>query len=170
MLYHIGTKGGTRPYRNPHASGEVVASLSSTGGGGSDPTRLVEHVHAEPVHNNTMNTPNSWMAVDLGAGRSLLPAHYCLRSANQSGSHKLRHWRLEASNDGNEWTTLRHHTGNASLSTESMSVAAWPLEPATVQGRSFRHFRIVQTGKNSSNYDFLMCTGIELYGVFRDRE
>ena len=30
---------------------------------------------------------------------------------------------------------------------------------------AYRHFRIYQTGKNSSNTDRLMCTGIELYGV-----
>ena len=32
----------------------------------------------------------------------------------------------------------------------------------------FRHFRIIQTGKDSSGYDHLMCAGIELYGLFTE--
>ena len=47
---------------------------------------------------------------------------------------------------------------------DASSVAAWPVE----QGAGFfRHFRILQTGKNSSGKDFLMCAGIELYGTLR---
>ena len=30
---------------------------------------------------------------------------------------------------------------------------------------AYRHFRIYQTGENSSGSDCLMCAGIELYGV-----
>jgi hypothetical protein len=46
----------------------------------------------------------------------------------------------------------------------AFSVAAWPVE----QGAGFfRHFRILQTGKNSSGHHFLMCTGIDLYGTLR---
>jgi hypothetical protein len=49
-----------------------------------------------------------------------------------------------------------------------MSVAAWPLDAAAVGGRAFRHFRILQTGPNSSGDNHLMCAGIELYGVLTD--
>jgi hypothetical protein len=34
-----------------------------------------------------------------------------------------------------------------------------------VQGRGFRHFRIVQTGPNLGGNNVLVCAGIELYGV-----
>jgi len=107
-----------------------------------------------------------WMPVDLKAAR-LVPNHYALRS-DAHGSHKLRHWRLEASNDGQAWTILRAHSSDASLRDEPMSVAAWPLDAEAVAGRSFRHFRIVQTGPNSSGDSYLMCAGIELYGVLTD--
>jgi len=42
-----------------------------------------------------------------------------------------------------------------------MSTAAWPVDAGA---QAFRHFRILQTGVNSSNKHFLMCAGIELYG------
>ncbi len=164
MLFHLGTAGGTRAYQNPHAAGAVVASMSSRDDG--DPARFVEHTHASPVCNQTACVADSWMAVDLKAAR-LVPNHYALRSAAH-GSHKLRHWRLEASNDGQAWTILRAHGSDASLRDEPMSVAAWPLDAAAVAGRSFRHFRIVQTGPNSSGTNHLVCAGIELYGVLTD--
>jgi hypothetical protein len=34
----------------------------------------------------------------------------------------------------------------------------------------FRHFRIIQTGKNSGGYDFLNCAGIELYGTLTEKQ
>ena len=45
-----------------------------------------------------------------------------------------------------------------------MAVAAWALDGAAVGGRSFRHFRVRQTGENANGFDSLHCAGIELYG------
>ena len=129
MLFHLGTAGGTRAYQNPHAAGAVVASMSSIGHPTCDPPRFVEHTHASPVHNYTDNFADSWMAVDLKAAR-LVPNHYALRSDKHNGANKLRSWRLEASNDGQAWTILRAHSGDASLGDGPMSVAAWPCEAA----------------------------------------
>lgn len=60
----------------------------------------------------------------------------------------------------------QEHLNDASLSDDASSTAAWELKCA--DGNAFRHFRIFQTGKNSSNSHALMCTGIELYGVLAD--
>ena len=100
-------------------------------------------------------------------GARLVPDHYELRSDKNSGTHKPRHciWELQASDDGRRWATLRSHRGDEGLSGRPMSVAHWPLDAAVVAGRAFRHFRIVQTGKNSSGNDHLHCAGIELYGL-----
>ncbi len=165
MLFHLGTAGDTRAYQNPHAAGAVVASMSSVGT--SDPPRFVEHTHASPVHNHTSNAADSWMAVDLKTAR-LVPNHYALRSTPYASDYKLRNWALQASNDNATWTTLRQHSSDVSLADQPMSVAAWPLDAAAVGGRAFRHFRILQTGPNSSGNNHLMCGGIELYGVLTD--
>ena len=65
------------------------------------------------------------------------------------------------------WAVLRCTGTDARVCAgKPFSVAAWPVE----QGAGFfRHFRILQTGKNSSDHDHLMCTGIELYGTLRGR-
>ena len=125
----------------------------------------MEHTHDSPVGNYTSDLPSSWMAVDL-LNRRLVPSHYALRS--DSNCEKLRNWRLEASSDGRAWTTLRDHVDDGSLSKQPMSMAAWPIVVSPNLRRSFRQFRIFQTGKNSSGTQVLACTGIELYGLLLD--
>ena len=165
VLYHIATDGGKRAYSNPHTAGLVLASMSSamTARLLSQPENFVAHAHATPVHCFTKELDNSWMAVDLGEGRALKAEHYCLRSDKYSDYYKLRNWELQASNDGQAWTTLRRHANDTQLAMSAMSEAAWPVEP-TADGIAYRHFRILQTGPNSSGNTHLMCAGIELYG------
>jgi hypothetical protein len=127
------------------------------------PSRFVQHVH-DGNHNFTGNTPNSWMSVDLGATRRLAVDHYCLRHGNILASgHMLRNWRLEGSNDNTAWVVLKTHTDDQTLAAARLSTAAWPVTPPTAEG--FRHFRILQFGKNANGSDQLVCAGIELYGA-----
>jgi hypothetical protein len=164
-LYHIGTKGGTQPYANPYGAGSVLASMSSVGKSGSNPKRLTEHRHGSYVHNYTHDKPGQWVAVDLGASHRLVADHYALRHDNGGGQH-LRSWIMEGSDDGRTWQPLREHANDESLGAgrSNMAVAAWALDGAAVGGRSFRHFRVRQTGKNANDSDALCCAGIELYG------
>ena len=101
------------------------------------------------------------MAVDL-KGKRVRPTGYVLSGDKYAaeGSCFSRHWRLEGSVDGATWTTLRVHVNDASITQGSPS-AYWPIENATV---AFTHFRILQTGKNSSGFDHLMASGFEVYG------
>ena len=73
---------------------------------------------------------------------------------------------MEASTDGQAWTTLRSHRNDASLADTAHSTAGWAVAPRVEGGTGacFSHFRVRQTGKNSSNTDHLFCAGIELYG------
>ena len=93
------------------------------------------------------------------------------------GDNRLLHWRFEGSNDGATWTVLRTHTdGTSPFPDHAYSVAAWPVDPpAAAAGAAgaagppgFQHFRIIQTGTNSSGSNLLMCAGIELYGLFTE--
>ena len=160
ILHHIGTRGGTAAYCNPHALGEVVASSSSLASG-ETLEHFVQHAHATPVNNCfKINAIRGWLGGDLGEGRSLVVDHYCLRSHAHNGN-KLRNWELQGSLDRQTWQILRAHQGDASLSCQPMSTAAWPVDAGT---QAFRHFRIQQMGADSSGGRHLTCTGIELYG------
>ena len=104
------------------------------------------------------------MRVDLGATRSLAVSHYALRH-DLNGDHALRSWELQGANaaDG-PWTTLRRHDNDASIEAKAGFVAAWAVEGAA----PFRFFRIHQHGPNSNGHIYLMCAGIELYGLLTE--
>ena len=163
VLNHIGTAGGTRAWANPCGSGDVSVAWSSVGNGSEE--QFVSKWDWKAGKSHTHNQPNSWMRVDLGASRSLAVSHYALRHDAVNARHALRHWELQGANaaDG-PWTTLRRHDNDASIEPKDRFVAAWAVEGAA----PFRFFRIRQHGKDSSNYDHLMCAGIELYGVLTE--
>eukprot|EP00729_Bicosta_minor_P012102 gene12102-biopygen30066 len=168
VLHWIGAGCGTKEYANPHGKpGGVVAKMSTVEdeGEGSTPSRFVEHAPLNEI-NYTKDTANSWMSVDLGAGRHLAPDYYCLRHGWNNGAYRLFHWRLEGSNDDSTWTLLKTHANDQALPRQRYSTASWPIE-ATADGASYRYFRIFQTGKSSGGEDYLMCAGIELYGLLR---
>ena len=162
VLNHIGTAGGTRAWVNPCSSGDVSVAWSGIGHG------LEEHFvskwdwQATPSY--APDQPNSWMRVDLGATRSLVVRHYALRHSSQD-DYALRNWELQGANaaDG-PWTTLRRHDNDASIEKKIGFVAAWAVEGAA----PFRFFRVHQHGPNAYGEDFLMCAGIELYGVLTE--
>ena len=114
VLQYIATDGGKRAYSNPHDAGLVVASMSSVAKPQhSQPMRFVQGASHDDQYNMTNNVAGSWMAVDLK--RPLAATHYCLRSTQHVNGHKLRNWRLEGSNDGSSWSTLREHANDTSL-------------------------------------------------------
>eukprot|EP00729_Bicosta_minor_P016851 gene16851-biopygen30184 len=112
---------------------------------------------------NTHGKPAGVVAKD---GTWRRTTNYCLRHGANVGNFRLRNWLLEGSNDASTWTLLKTHANDQALPAQGWSTASWPIE-ATADGASYRYFRIFQTGENSDGYDYLMCAGIELYGLLR---
>ena len=181
VLFWLGSAGMTKGYTNPHKTGEVDVTMSGKflhfgedgeddplGVDDADPfgaaERFVMHAHDGRSCNLTNGEPFSWMAVDLGEERTLICDHYCLRHGNDDGNFRLRRWRLEGSNDGEQWVSLKEHRSNEWLADQAFSVGSWPVE---CNGKAYRHFRVLQTGINSAGRHELCCAGIELYGELR---
>ena len=162
LLEHIGTLGGKAPYSNPHTLTLVVATRSS-----NHNCSAADFVGREKEGSWTNNIPQSWMAVDIGATRTLQVNHYCLRHGSGDDNHVLRHWELQGSNDGLNWTVLRQHSNDTSMGTTAYCEGHWEVN-SPASNTPYRHFRILQTGKNSgwqgNPDDCLLCCGIELYG------
>ena len=101
----------------------------------------------------------------------MAPTRYSLRHGSSDSICSLRHWRLEGSADGETWTTLSTHSDDGALGEKGpgeyggFKTASWEL-PGLAR-RFFRHFKIVQTGKNSFGVDHLCIAGFELYGGVR---
>ena len=129
-----------------------------------------QHPHDGKTECNTRDKRRQWYAWDLKT-YEVAPTRYSLRHGNSDPDYSLRHWRLEGSDDGETWTTLSTHSDDGSLGGKGpgeyggFKTASWEL-PGLAR-RFFRHFKIVQTGKNSSGYDHLWIAGFELYGGVR---
>jgi hypothetical protein len=67
--------------------------------------------------NYSNNTKRSWVAVDLGKGRKLMPTRYCIRHGASGRGNALRNWELRArERDTDGWTVLRAHFNDDAIS------------------------------------------------------
>lgn len=151
----IATNAYREAWRNPHVAGRVkVHSSSLTKGSRST---LVDKVPSEAW---TADIPSSWISIDLGPYRRLTLNYYTLRHGLNFKADALRTWDLQGSNDGINWKTIKRHTNDRSLHGQ-YAVASWPVQNCT---DGYRFLRVLQTGHNSSNHNFLALSGFEFYG------
>jgi hypothetical protein len=158
VLFLLGTNGRTTAYVNPHTTGKVVVTSSPITNG----TLEGFSGHARPPgdgYNFTTNVAGSFVALQLPL--ALAVTRYTFRKDAQGGCYALRNWNFEGSNDGVEWVVLRQHVNDQSLAAQQYATASWDVNP---DGLAFSHFRIHQTGVNSSGNHYLMMGGLELYG------
>ena len=172
VICYIATKENTQSYCNPHKSGDVVASRSSNGVfGGGDVGNLVGNISEI---NTTANKKNSWMAVDLGARRSLVVNHFCLRFGWSSTSptiHFIKNFELQGSNNGTNWDLIKrfedddfNHKAACPSPNNFGKDQPWAHWDIKAPNESYQQFRILQFGPNQGGGDVLALSGIELYG------
>ena len=190
LLFWLGTgkTGVAAQYENPHQRGEVNVTASTSQGS----LHIFVSQTADGSFCITHNRVHSWICVDIGK-RYLEPTYYCLRTA-KGDTWKLRNWELQGRpSKSDKWTVLSKHRNCTDLAPSSFSVAHWPINiksygvstcrstsdspgskvSGDVEGggsvhKAFRYFRILQKGVNSSGDNFLVCNGIELYGMLHD--
>ena len=92
MLYFIGSQGRNTIYRNPHTAGYIHASMSSCYHGQA--FNIVART-AEHAPNYTDNLDKSWIEVDFGPRRLILPDYYTIRHGAASRGNALRNWVLQ---------------------------------------------------------------------------
>lgn len=155
LFYYIGTNAGKEEWSNPGMRGRVRVTCSSTEKG-----NIVDLVGRTSTECWSMDVPSSWVMINLGSSRSLVPNYYTLRHGGNSRADGLRNWTLQGSNDAKNWTILIRHVNDASLNNNYAS-ASWPIPNCT---QAYRYFRVLQNGRNSSNHNFLSLSGVEFYG------
>lgn len=167
VLYALGTNFGTQAYVNPKLSNVVDVQFS--GDGANYYSRSTGHKHGEfhqssqiivsnqhPGDNATQwsrGAVGAWFQVDLKSFK-LQVTHYCYRGDYGGGGNHPRTWDLQGSNDGANWTTLKSHHGDGSVT--NTCCGSWPV----VSADFFSKFRIL----NKGNPNHLCCSGIEFYG------
>src|SRR3989338_8300742 len=154
MTYGITVEFPAVPAIGPDGRG-ILAWISSNGF-----TREWKNPHVQRIISVTASSITKGNPVDLGSTRSVRVTHYTLRHGGNYRADSLRTWDLQGSLDGQSWTLLSRHSNDESLNS-AFAVHSWPTLPLPT---SFRYFRVLQTGHNSSNHNFLVLSGFELYG------
>lgn len=171
VLHTIGTDFGSCGYTNPSESDKVKVRFSSdannyystAGGhrvGDSYQAASVICSHKHPGKNATMwskGAPEAWFIVDL-VNYELCISNFAYRNDYGGGGNHPIDFELQASNDGNSWTTLQHNSGT---SWAGVGAKAWPVESTT--GQYYRMFKI----QNKGTPNHLCCSGIEFYGQLK---
>jgi len=159
ILYWIGTNGEREPWQNPATRGVKVTPSSIEMG---QPMDLVRRLDTTELW--TKDVPSSWFCIDFGPNRKIIPTYYTLAHGGNYNADILRNWYLQGSNDGETWSVLKKHSNDQSLGGKFVPYS-WPVENIF---SSYRYFRILQTGWNSSKRNFLVLSGIEVYGELFD--
>ena len=103
--------------------------------------------------------------MNLGENYLLFPTHYSLRHGKKEGDSILRKWELKGSIDGQVWKDIDTHRRKGER--EFTEPFPYATDTWSVQGEvgAFRYFKIVQTGRHSSNGYGIYLSGMEFYGV-----
>ncbi len=174
-LYYIGTYGLTRKYQNPHDLKLIKVFGSSLNSG-----HYNDFVGRKIVDLSTENEENSFLGVDLGPNRNLIPTLYSIRNRDSS-SNVLLNWCLQGSNDKINYTILDKRIFNIengndkynekykqyrNLLKQPKTTSTWGISKKIRERytNGFRYFLIKQIGKNSSGNYILTNSGFELYG------
>ncbi|KYQ93288.1 BTB/POZ domain-containing protein [Tieghemostelium lacteum] len=156
ILYWIATNGNPKDtWVNPHQSQRIKVTSSSIDKGSHHGI-----VDLSPQEFWTKDVPASWVMIDMGVNRSVIPHYYTIRHGLSYKSDSLRTWDFQGSLNGEQWTVLKRHTSDMSLNSK-YATFTWNVSGVET---AFRYFRILQTGKNSNNRNFLVIGGLEIYG------
>jgi hypothetical protein len=112
----------------------------------------------------TNNETNSWICYDF-KDIQIKVTHYSIRSRRDSNDHHLRFWTLEGSIDGLKWVKIDDRQNDTSLNSQG-AISIFSISESFEE--AFRMIRIRQTGKSSSNNDYLVVNAIEFFGVLKE--
>lgn len=158
-FYWIGTNFTGIGWSNPYNGGGIGLSASSffsNNYSDSNLSALVDRATFDGFA--SQNQPNSWLKVDF-RNRKLIPNYYSIR-ARQFNSALIRNWIFQASQNDSDWTTLDTRVDE---STSSLKWFSFPISSSV----SYRFFRLLQNGVESSGSNFLTLAEIELYGTLQ---
>lgn len=141
LLYYLGTRGGTRAWKNPAEGSEApVKTWAASVQSDSKPPSAI--CGREVVRCVSKPAENQWFAIDLGPHIRFTPTHYTLRHYISWETEALRHWIFQGSNEADTskdsaWTTLMTHVDDKSLHQKGQAFT-WQLPPIHEAYSKFR--------------------------------
>lgn len=167
VFYWLGTFYGYHAWVNPQTL-QVLNVVTSSVWSGSI-TLLSDRVANALLYSST--TAGQWVAFDLGEGKTLKPSYYTLRHDGETGYY-LRRWKLQGSNNATAntvaalaaatWIDLDERLNDTTINSPD-AWGGWVVAPVPEVG--YRWLRVLMTGVNSSNDNYLLLGEVEFYGT-----
>ena len=149
---------------NVHKKGVVNVTASSCVESGN-PIYGVDLLSDDIFHSG--GEPNQWCCYDFKRRRVSLTS-YTIRSYRPGVNHTFHcplSWVVEVSNDNTNWQIVDSRENDHSLCAAHV---IRNFSVRTVPDGSFRYVRLLQTGYNSSNTNYLVFCAFELFGTLSD--
>jgi len=152
IFYWIGTGEGKTSYVNP-IEGEVAARMSTLVG--SLPSLADRNYTSSPVENSYGSDSAPWIEFEFRRYK-VRPTSYFLA---QEQDHYLRNWRIEGSDDGSTWTTLREHTSDSTIHSSNR----WAFFDLKAD-KFYRRLKLQMTGASHNGSTNMDVTEMEFFG------
>eukprot|EP01130_Rhizamoeba_saxonica_P003975 TRINITY_DN1644_c0_g1_i1.p1 TRINITY_DN1644_c0_g1~~TRINITY_DN1644_c0_g1_i1.p1 ORF type:complete len:438 (-),score=84.55 TRINITY_DN1644_c0_g1_i1:1012-2325(-) len=159
IIRWLGSDGGRKDFSIEFAKMNIAIVASSIEIGISD--SLYDFRVATELW--TQDIPASWFVIKF-KNHKVVPHAYTLQHGGNYKADSLRNWDFQGSSDGEVWKVLKSHRKDSSLNGKFASYT-WEIEP---DDTAYKLFRILQVGRNSSLHNFLVVSGIEIYGQLWD--
>lgn len=164
LISWLGTNGGNQTFEAPaaNASGDVElipTTLCSSNLGGGD---LVAAARGtidradQGVH--SANASDQWYKFALPADVTLIVDHVSVRDRLDSVQNNLKNFEVQGSTDDSVWDTL---ATNSTIIGQGL----WRQFDVT-SSTPYKYFRLLSTGLNSQNFNYLSFCEFEFYGEF----
>lgn len=159
ILYAIGTDDNTKLFANPAHQRKVVCTRASDGSGSAS---LM--CNRDQCDSKTLNQPRQFYSIDLGEHRRVFLTHYTIRGNCNTSAEQIRSWWFQGAQTENDWVMLDKREDDKSIE-KSGSSQTFEVTTPEAKDKTFRYFRIVQIGKNSTYNHRMHITGFEIYGT-----
>jgi len=161
ILYYLGTNLGKESYEHPAKRGFVRCLRSS------ENTGTAEGMFGwSQSQNYTQNMPSSWAMITF-VNHEVAPLHYSILHS-MGNFNALRSWKLQAFHAGTgQWVDLVEHVQDTTLAHPSQPFVSRAIVDPTQ--RFYYSFRVLQTGVEACQSNFLMMGGFEIYGYLTHR-
>jgi len=159
IIYWIGTGEGKSPYTNP--AGTTCIITMSTSGGSSTACIFDRNLGGTAAENSYGSSGFPWLSVEFKRYKLRLDRYFVA----QDQDHFMRSWRLEGSDDGSTWTSLREHTNDATLHMGNRFSFFDCKSPGF-----YRHIRVALTGPGHQGTNNFDITELEYFGYVQKIE
>lgn len=162
IMYNVGTFEGTQSWENPAGTTRLTATASSNSANAVRATDTNITVSGRYL---SADTANSWIKWDFGLGSEVTVQGWAYYPS-QDFNHVFEIGELQGSNNNSNWETLGTYDFSSISYRDGTDLNYFSVDDVT-NNKTYRWIRLIQTGLNNTNTDYLSVNYFDLYGTYK---